>query len=231
MIHALIFDFDGLILDTESAVYRSWYELYQAYGCDLSFADWAKIIGTNDLIFDPFDELEKQLEKPLDREHSLLWLRQREAELIARQPIMPGIQDYLAAAKQLRLKVGIATCSPYSRIMRYLNPLGLNGYFDAITTIDDVARSKPDPEIYFKALEKLGVRSGQAVVFEDSPNGVLAAKNAGIFCVAVPNMLTRILAFDHADFKVNSLADMPLETLLHHINGRSSSGSSLQAST
>ncbi len=231
MIHALIFDFDGLILDTESAVYRSWHELYQANGCDLSFADWAKIIGTNDLIFDPFDELEKQLGKPLDREHSALWLRQREAELIAKQPIMPGIQDYLAGAKRMRLKVGIATCSPYSRIMKYLKPLGLNGYFDAITTIDDVSRSKPDPEIYFKALEKLVVGSGQAVVFEDSPNGVLAAKNAGIFCVAVPNELTRMLAFDHADFKLNSLADMPLENLLHRINGYSSTAPGVQAST
>jgi HAD superfamily hydrolase (TIGR01509 family) len=230
MIHALIFDFDGLILDTESAVYQSWHELYQANGCDLSFSDWAKIIGTNDLIFNPLDELEKQMGKPLDRESALHRIRQRVTELVARQPVMPGIQDYLASARRMKLKLGIATCSPYSRIIRYLDALGLTGSFDAITTIDDVSRSKPDPEIYYRALEKLGVESGQAVVFEDSPNGVLAAKNAGITCVAVPNALTRMLAFDHADFRVNSLADLPLEALLQRINGRSGSAPGARAS-
>ncbi len=79
---------------------------------------------------------------------------------------------------------------------------------------DDVRQSKPDPELYLNALEKLGVSNTQAIVFEDSPNGILAAHRAGLFCVAVPNPVTRRLPLDGADLRLESLADLPLEQLL-----------------
>ena len=96
----------------------------------------------------------------------------------------------------------------------HLDRLGVTDLFDAIVTGDDVARVKPDPELYLLALARLGLEPHEAIVFEDAPNGVLAAKRAGIFTVAVPNALTCDLPLDHADLRVASLADLPLTDLL-----------------
>jgi putative hydrolase of the HAD superfamily len=80
-----------------------------------------------------------------------------------------------------------------------------------------VYRSKPDPELYLNVLDKLGVSNSEAIVFEDSPNGILAARRAGIFTVAVPNQITRRLPLDGADLRLESLADLPLEQLLDKV--------------
>mgnify|MGYP001823953489 CR=1 FL=1 len=92
--------------------------------------------------------------------------------------------------------------------MSHLGPLGLDSTFDRIRCRNDVAHTKPDPAVYLAALEALGVQEHQAIALEDSPNGVLAAKRAGLYCVAVPNSMTRGLAFDRADLQVTSLADV-----------------------
>jgi beta-phosphoglucomutase-like phosphatase (HAD superfamily) len=96
----------------------------------------------------------------------------------------------------------------------HLARLGLYQRFDAIKTADDVKRTKPDPELYVAALTALGVQPTEAVVFEDSPNGVTAAKAAGIYCVAVPNRVTALMKLDHADLRLNSMADLPLASLV-----------------
>jgi beta-phosphoglucomutase-like phosphatase (HAD superfamily) len=99
-------------------------------------------------------------------------------------------------------------------VVGHLDRLDVTDLFDAIATGDDVAQVKPDPELYLLALARLGLAASEAVVFEDAPNGVLAAKRASIFTVAVPNALTCDLPLDHADLRVASLADLPLTNLL-----------------
>ena len=214
MIRALIFDFDGTILDTEGAVFQSYQELYRAYGCELSLQRWSLGIGTTDSEYDPFTDLEALLGRTLDRPALKASQRQREAELIALQPVLPGVEAYLKDARRLGLKVGMASSSSCAWITGHLARLGLLQYFDAILGRDDVRRSKPDPELYLDALNDLAVLAGEAIVFEDSPNGILAGCQAGIFTVAVPNPLTRRLPVDGADLRLESLADLPLEQLL-----------------
>jgi HAD superfamily hydrolase (TIGR01509 family) len=218
MINALIFDFDGTILETEGPIFQSWQELYQSYGCQLSLEGWSANIGTAEEVFDPFEELEKCLGCSLDRQRIEPARRQREIDLILTQPALPGVVDYIQEAKRRDLKLGLASSSSCAWVIGHLARLGLLEFFDVINAGDDVPLTKPDPALYLLTLEGLGVHGEQAVAFEDSPNGVLAAKRAGMYCVAVPNALTRLLPIDHADLRLESLADMPLEELLHRFN-------------
>lgn len=216
MIRALIFDFDGLILETEGPVFQSWQELYQSYGCHLPFAKWVTTIGTTDG-GDPLDDLEKQVGRFPDRVVIDQKRLQRELDLIAARPIMPGVQEYLEDARRLGLKLGLASSSSREWVTGHLIRLGLIDSFDCIKTRDDVRQTKPDPELYLAVLAALDIKPDQAVVFEDSPNGILAAKRAGIYCVVVPNELTRLLPIDQANKRLDSLADVPLENLLQEI--------------
>jgi HAD superfamily hydrolase (TIGR01509 family) len=224
MIQAVVFDFDGLILDTEYPEYVSWREIYQAHGANLPLSAWERSIGSMDLnLFDPYAYLEAQLGQPVDRAEIRARRRPRFAELVAAQSVLPGVEDYLAGARRLGLKVGLASSSSRAWVTGHLARFGLNGAtFDCLYCGDEVKRTKPDPDLYLAVLGALAVRGDQAVALEDSPNGVAAAKAAGLYCVAVPNMVTRRLAFDQADLRLNSLAEMPLEKLLEEVerNGR-----------
>ncbi len=213
MIRALIFDFDGLILDTEVPGFQAWQETYRAHGCDLPFAVWAQCIGTSEG-FNPYDYLEEQVGRRVDRETIASTIRHRCAEMLQDQPPLPGVQDYLTDAKRLNLQLAVASSSPRTWVAGHLTRLGLIEHFVSLTCADDVQRTKPDPALYQTAMQSLGVRADQAIALEDSPNGILAAKRAGLFCVVVPNALTRQLVLDHADMRLTSLADMPLEQLL-----------------
>lgn len=216
MIKALIFDFDGLILDTEVPEYQSWEELYQSYGCVLPLEKWLECIGTADA-FNPYEYLEQTLGRSVDRAAVRLQRRARFAELMADQSILPGVQDYIATAKQLGLKLAVASSSPREWVVGYLTQFGLVHHFDIICCGDEVPATKPDPALYLKALHALEIQADEAIALEDSPNGVLAAKRAGLFCVAVPNALTRQLSLSLADYQMNSLLDLSLEQLLQNI--------------
>lgn len=220
MIKALVFDFDGLILETEEPIYQSWQELYREHGCRLSFEKWTSIIGTDEfeIGWDPLAELEEMTGRPLDRERIAPSRRQRELDLIYTQPVLPGVLDYLQDARRLGLKIGLASSSSCDWVRGHLARLGLLDYFESLTASDDVQFTKPDPALYRTAVAELGVQPEQALALEDSPNGVLAAKRAGLFCVVVPNAMTRDLDLDHADLRLDSLADMSLEDLLAKFN-------------
>jgi HAD superfamily hydrolase (TIGR01509 family) len=213
MIKALIFDFDGLILDTEVPEYESWLDLYQSYGCLLPLEKWLECIGTADA-FNPYDELEARLGRSVDRAAVRLQRRARFAELMIDQTILPGVQDYIATAKKLGLKLGVASSSPREWVVGHLSRFGLDLHFDVICCGDEVKATKPDPALYLAALQALELQGHEAIAFEDSPNGILAAKRSGIFCVAIPNGLTRQLSLSHADYQMNSLADLPLEQII-----------------
>jgi len=214
MIQALIFDFDGLILDTETTDLQSWQEIYLEYGCTLPISAWAVGLGGSPDLFDPCEHLESQLGQSVDREAIRAEKRRRETELIEAQPILPGVREYITDARRLGLKLAVASSSSRSWVMGHLSRLGLLSHFHCIKCADDVKRTKPDPDLYISAIDALGLQANQAIAFEDSPNGILAAKRAGLFCVAVPNPVTRQLALQQADLQLTSLAELPLEKLL-----------------
>lgn len=220
MIRALIMDFDGLILDTEVPAFESWKEIFDERGCSLPLSAWSAWVGGSPDMFDPYAYLEAQLGRGVDRGEIGNRQGQREAELIEGQPILPGVEDYVADAKRLGLKLGVASSSDREWVFSHLSRLGLRAQFDCIRCLDDVERAKPDPDLFAAVLEALDVPANQAVAFEDSPHGITAAQAAGIFCVAVPNPLTRQLSTNHADLRLDSLADRSLEDLLLRVESR-----------
>ncbi len=216
MIRALVFDFDGLIVDTESPDYHSWREIYEANGCGLPLDEWCGNIGRGaaDVKFVPFDHLQAQVTQTLNHDDVRAQRRRRYLAMIDAQPVLPGVEQYLADAKKLGLKLAVASSSDCAWVTGHLTRIGLIHHFDAIRCADDVANTKPHPELYLAAVNALGVAPHEAVALENSSHGLTSAKSAGLYAVAIPNPMTHRLPLEHADLRLNSLADMPLETLL-----------------
>jgi HAD superfamily hydrolase (TIGR01509 family) len=217
-IKALIFDLDGLIVDTEMPDYESWQQVYRSHGCELAVEAWGQIVGgTGASDFDPHSHLEDLCGKKLDREEVWLSRRKQYLDTINQQPVLPGVVETIDQAERLGLKLAVASSSPENWVRGHLARLGLYQRFNAIKTADDVKRTKPDPELYLAAMQAVDIGPGQGIVFEDSPNGVKAAKAAGLYCVAVPNKLTAQLSLDGADLRVASLGEIRLGELVRKL--------------
>jgi HAD superfamily hydrolase (TIGR01509 family) len=220
MIKALIFDFDGLILDTESPEADVWTQIYAEYGFEFPLDEWGTIIGGGGSSnFDAADHLSLLSHGRLDPASMRIRHRSGSDALTLKQPILPGVVDYIHEAKRLDFKLAIASSSPHSWVDTHAKRLGIFDDFDHIICSDDVApgRTKPKPDLYLLALNQLQVQNNEAIVFEDSPNGVKAANRAGIFVVAVPNPITSLLVIDGADLIVRSLSELPLVGLLDKV--------------
>ena len=220
MIRALIFDFDGTILDTETPEYNAWTTLCREENCaPPALSDWVRNIGrgandTDFVRFDPHAHLETATGRTFDREEIRARRRVHYRALIAAQSLRDGIQNYLRDAKAAGLLCAVASSSGMDWVGPHLEERGLLPFFDAVATGDEVARTKPAPDVYRLALSRLSVSAQEALALEDSPNGVAAAKAAGIFTVAFPNSITQGLGFDHADMRFDSLAGVPLADIL-----------------
>lgn len=215
MIRALLFDFDGTILDTEICDYEAWRAVYQSYGFDLSLEAWSPGFHGDIDKFDPHRELENRLGHSLQRHAIRHQHATFEAQCIAQQSLRPGIATYIQEAHQRDLKVGVVSSETHAWITSHLTRFGLADSFDIICSADDSRHLKPEPDLYLLALERLNVSSPETVAIEDSPNGITAARRAGLYCVAVPNPVTSQLDLSYANLQVASLTDLPFEQLTH----------------
>jgi putative hydrolase of the HAD superfamily len=217
-IRGLLFDFDGLLVDTETPSRLAYEDLYREHGHELPLDKWATLVGTIGAEFDPDAHLERLVGRPLDREQLTTWRRAREDELVDLEDFRPGIEDYLAEAHRRGLSTAIVSSSTREWIARHLTRLDRANGWDAIVAADgEVDRAKPQPALYLEALDALGLQPSEAIAFEDSLNGIRAAKAAGIFVVAVPNPITETFALDEADLLLASLEEVPLDELLSRI--------------
>ena len=205
MLRAIIFDFDGTILDSETHEYHSWLEIYQAYNAQLPLEVWLQVVGTVSTEFDPHRHLEEQVQQTLDRATLREQRRQRFMELIDREPLLPGVVELIAAAREAGLRLGVASSGTRDWVEGHLIGRGLRHSFSVVRTSADVSRVKPDPELYLSAAAGLGVDPHNAVAIEDSRHGLVAAKAAGMKCVVVPNSITAGLDFSASDLVVPSL--------------------------
>jgi HAD superfamily hydrolase (TIGR01509 family) len=213
VIRAIVFDFDGLIVETETPILRAWQEVYAAYGQELPVERWRLTIGSDDSAFNALDELAQRV-PGLEIDTVRVRRKTRELELADAQPVMPGVMDYLQAARKMGLKLAVASSSSYRWVGRQLLQRGMLTAFDCVITRDLVANAKPEPDLYQLAAKVLHVNGDEAVALEDAPNGILAAKRAGLFAVAVPHEHTRQMDFSLADLCLDSLADVPLAELV-----------------
>lgn len=209
----MIFDFDGLILDTEWPAYITVAAAYETHGLELSLADWQERIGRGDNR--PWTEdLEIALGRPVDHAAVRAERRARSDELCNAAAVQPGVTGLLRAAHELGLARAVASSSPYSWVGRHLDRLGLLERFGVVRTADDVERTKPWPDVFLAAADGLGVAPRRSIVFEDSAHGVTAAKEAGMYCIAVPNRITDSLDFSDADQVVSSLEHVDLAAVI-----------------
>jgi len=217
MLKALIFDFDGLILDTETPEVDVWTEIYAEHGFDFPFNDWVQTVGGYGISnFDAAEHLSLLSQGRLDPASMRLRHRHGSDALTHSRPIMPGVLETIREAKRLGLRLAIASSSPHLWVDDHTQRLGIFHHFDKVICRDDVGtgRTKPHPDLFLTALDQLQVGNNETVVFEDSPNGVKAAKRAGIFVVAVPNPLTARLVIEGASLMINSLSEMSLSELI-----------------
>ena len=214
MIRAVVFDFDGTVFDSESHEYEVIAGIFREHGAELPLEVWGQCIGREAGFFDPLAHLEACIGRGVDREALARLRTERFHDRITGQGAMEGVEAAIDAAHEHGLRVGLASSSPSRWVLPQLERLGVRSRFDAVRTADDVARVKPDPELYLSVCAALGVRPAEAVAFEDSPNGALAARRAGLRCVVVPNAVTAGLPFGACDLRVASMLHVRIPELL-----------------
>lgn len=209
---ALVFDFDGTLADTESAVLRSWQQVFREHDVELPLTAWYAVIGTQNTTAAMFALLAERV-PGIDVEALRPKTRANVLRLLEDLGPREGVRDYLDAARESGLRLAVASSSSGAWVNPHLERLGLDGYFDAVLT-GDRHQAKPDPDLYLAALDALKAEAGESIAFEDTPHGVTAAKAAGLTCVAVPNAITETLDFGRADVVLPSFTAKPLEALL-----------------
>ena len=217
MLQAAIFDFDGLILETETPEVRSWEEVFRHYGAEYPEWYWRFTLGrgAEQVMQHPYDLLREQ-GVTADEQDVLRRRGHVLSRMLAELEVLPGVLDRIREAKALGIGLGVASSSRHPWVDGHLDRLGLIGFFDAIVCADDVARAKPFPDLYLRCCELLEAPPARCAAFEDSANGTKAAKDAGLFVVAVPTALT-VRDDLSADLIVDSLEDVSLERLARRI--------------
>ena len=182
---AVVFDLDGLLLDTEVLWQRAEEELFAAHGAVFSHEDKMRVIGTS---FEHTAEFfAERLGEPPERGAELVdeMVEMMHGALLRDVEGRPGAMELVARLRG-RVSLGLASNSPRRLVDAALRTAGMLDVFDAIVTADDVPRAKPAPDLYLLACARLGVAPGEALALEDSASGVAAAKAAGLSCIAVP---------------------------------------------
>ncbi len=210
MIRALVFDFDGLILDTETPWVDACADVHASYGVAFNRDLFIQSVGHVDGPFDPWNGFGEDNDRSeLDNE-----MRFYKRIRVLAQPILPGVVSMLDTARAKGLSVALASNSPHVHCDRHLQRIGLLDRFHFIGCREDVALAKPEPDLYRLAVDRLGLKPHEAIAFEDSHAGSLAAKRAGLWCIAVPNPSSAHHDFGHVDLRVNSMADLTLDALI-----------------
>jgi HAD superfamily hydrolase (TIGR01509 family) len=217
---AIVFDFDGLIVDTENPGFISWEEIYQEFGATLRIEDWRLATGYVGG-FDPAIHLEKMLGRQLDWSHLVPKREKRNWELTLQAHVLPGIESLMRSARERHLPIGVASNSENGWVEGGLRRLGLRDYVDTVVTRDMVINPKPAPDIYLKTVQTLQVEPDHAVALEDSEPGCRAAKRAGLKAIAIPNRFSELQDLSFADLRVKSAAELNLDRLAALVAGES----------
>ncbi len=213
-IKAFIFDFDGLLVDTETPQMHTWQKLYRDLGAELRPEEWVQCLGTSPDAFDPVADLMSKTSKSFDKDELKKQFKLLSTQAIENESLRPGIIPLLEQAQNFGIAMAVASSSGKTWVESGLDRVGAGKYFQAVCTAEDVTKVKPDPELFQLALKRLNIGSEEAIVFEDSPMGIRAAKSAGLACVAYPNSISIHLDLSKADLIANSVQDLDLARIL-----------------
>ncbi len=185
---AVLFDMDGVLVNTEPVHYRMWKEAFHDRGLEVSYEVYKGCIGTTDdylmdLIWDNYGRDFRGDKKLLEERMAIEERAPREE----RFPEMPGVKRMLQKLQETGFLLAVASSSPLKRIREAVEYIGAGHYFSLLNSGENVARSKPAPDIYLDTAKRLGVKPEECVVLEDSENGSIAASSAGMVCVGLRN--------------------------------------------
>jgi HAD superfamily hydrolase (TIGR01509 family) len=215
---ALIFDFDGLIIDTETPAFVTWQKVYRDYGQELSLELWQSAIGrASGTGFAPLDYLTSLIGNTFDAGIVREKRRQHKIILCEQESLRPGILETIADAKNLGLTCTVASSSGREWVEGWLQKHDVLKHFAFTKTRDDVTSVKPAPDLFLSVASQLNLQPNECLIFEDSPNGTLAALNAGMPCVVVTNPVTEGLEFPKHTLKLKQIDEIRLEDILQHI--------------
>lgn len=201
----IIFDFDGVLVDTEWAIYQSWVHLYAREGQEISIATYAPCLGAGYSHWDPAAHLEKLTGKKYDWEKET---PARQAMLEAdleRSGLMDGALELLDWCAEQGIGLTVASSSSRRWVQGWLEKLGIYDRFAGVFTRTDGYPVKPSPALFEAAQQCLGLEKADCLILEDSENGTIAAQNAAIPCVAIPNRMTESSDFSRASYRCASL--------------------------
>ena len=186
---SVIFDMDGVLFDTEALCMQAWMEVAAKWGLPDMEKVFPLCIGLNandsrQVVFDAYGE---DFDYPLFREHAGAWFR----DYVGKNgiPVKPGVSEILEWLKSAGYAVGLASSTKRESVLRHLKHTGLEDYFSVVVGGDMVEHSKPRPDIYLLACERLGVEPGETYAIEDSPNGIRSAHAAGMCPIMVPDII------------------------------------------
>jgi HAD superfamily hydrolase (TIGR01509 family) len=210
-LRAVLFDFDGTLWNSETAVYGVFRDLYEEHGHELTLPTWSAAIGTLGG-FDPYEELGRLRGLPFDVEEVRARTEERIREAADGVPLRPGAAAFLRQLDQAGVPRALVSSDRSEWLVTHLERLGWPDGWSAMVCADgDATRAKPNPHLYLAALELLDVPAGATFAIEDSPNGIHAAKAAGIPCVCVPNEATAELDLSEGDLLVPTFEGLDVE--------------------
>jgi HAD superfamily hydrolase (TIGR01509 family) len=221
-IRALVFDFDGLNVDSASAERQAWGDLYRACGTRVQSDDWNDAgdpaLSPSDR--DPCEQLERQLGERVDRARVRKEVAQRKAEILANPAPLPGVREFIQRANEIGLMLGIASQTNRRRVDEHLHRLSLRERFDAIRCAEDLSPAVPDSALYLSVCDALDVRPADSIAVQSSPGGIRSAKGAGLYCISVPDRVTGSVSMDKADLVLVSLATVTLDEVVERASRR-----------
>ena len=200
---AVLFDFDGVILDSEWPIYQSWKRLFEREGYELVQDVYVKCIGSDFDTWSPPNYLEELSGKTFDWDRENAMRHEEIMRDLENATPMPGVAELI---KKLAEKpTAVVSSSSHRWVDGWVEKLGLMPYFDTTVCRGDAPKIKPAPDLFLEAARQLGIEPHDCLVIEDSMNGLISAHQAGMKVVAVPNRLTRVLDFSRANWVVESL--------------------------
>lgn len=210
-LRAVLFDFDGTLWDSETAVFGVFRGLFAEHGHELTLQTWSSAIGTLDG-FDPYASLDELVGGGLDLEEVEARTEQRIRDVVRDVPLRPGVADLLRELDDAGIPRALVSSDRSEWLVTNLERLGWpEGWAATVCADGDAARAKPNPHLYEAALELLDVPAQQTFAIEDSPNGIRAAKRAGIACLCVPNAATVGLDLSEADLVVETFEGLSVD--------------------
>lgn len=196
---AVLFDFDGILVDTEWAIYQAWLDTFRSHGQDLPLSLYTRCIGSDFDAWSPKTYLEDLTQLGFD------WLEMDAERQVAirsaleKEGTIEGVMDLLVEIGESGIPAAVVSSSSHNWVDGWLEKLDMGRYFMEVVCKGDAARIKPAPDLYLEAANRLGVPPGECLVIEDSLNGLVAAHAAAMKVWIVPNRVTAALDFRQAD--------------------------------